>query len=33
MSTQLKAANPAAKNPFADQPNPFQVTEISDFKV
>jgi hypothetical protein len=23
--TQLKAANPAAKNPFADQPNPFQA--------
>merc|ERR1719264_2177563 len=22
--TQLKTANPAAKNPFADQPNPFQ---------
>jgi len=23
--TQLKTANPAAKNPFADQPNPFQA--------
>ena len=26
LSTQLKTANTAAKNPFADQPNPFQVT-------
>ena len=30
LSTQLKTANPAAKNPFADQPNPFQVTILSE---
>ena len=30
MSIQLKTANPAAKNPFADQPNPFQVMHKSE---